>query len=348
MRTDAGGVDTVSERADNTDSLAEDNTSDSRPTQMSDFLVWQPSIFLSISDKIESIGQRDCPAIILGEPGTAKESVARQLHANSNRASGTFVPANCRVLRGQILESQLFGRVAKSGENPGTVSLGAFRAADGGTLFLDEIDKLSLDLQHKLLRILRERSVHPIGSTNAYPVDVRLICATTIDLRQVVQQGGFLPDLYFSLNVATLELPPLRQRREDIVILAKYFLELHAKTYDEPPKRLLPSAIRLLTDYNWPGNIRELANVMERAFVNSRSEEINASELPDEILTTDVLPDKPEQFPPLDEVNKKLVIRALEKTQGQKMAAAKLLKIDHRKLNRLIRKFDLEVSDYKS
>lgn len=337
----------MSDITDNPGGLADSNTCDSRPAQMGDFLVWQPSIFLSISDQIESIGQRDCPVVILGEPGTAKESVARQIHANSGRASRTFVPTNCRVLRGRILESQLFGQIANSGENSGTVSLGAFRAADGGTLFLDEIDKLSLDLQHKLLRIIQERSIHPIGSINAYPVDVRLICATTIDLRQATQQGSFLPDLYFSLNVVTLELPPLRQRREDIVILAKYFLELHAKTYDEPPKKLLPSAIRVLTSYSWPGNIRELANVMERAFVNSRSEEISASELPDEILTAEVLPDKSGQFPPLDEVDKKLVIRALEKTQGQKMAAAKLLKIDHRKLNRLIKKFDLELSDYK-
>ncbi|MFA5554164.1 MAG: sigma 54-interacting transcriptional regulator [Phycisphaerae bacterium] len=319
----------------------------SRPAQANGFLVWQPSVFISISEQIENIGQILCPVIIRGEPGTAKESVARQIHAHSRRADKIFVPVNCAILKGQILEYQLFGHVNNSDGAAASASLGSFRAADCGTLFLDDIDKLNLDTQNKLLHIIRSQSVCPLGSSKQYPIDVRLICGTTADLRQEVHKGKFLGDLYFTLNVASLELPALRQNPQDIVILAKYFLGLHAETYNEPAKRLLPSAIKAITAYSWPGNIRELANVMERAFINSRTAEISASDLPSEVLTSNILPVDNEDFPALEDVDRKLVIKALEKTSGLKTAAAKLLGIDPRRLNRLIKKFDLEVSDYK-
>jgi DNA-binding NtrC family response regulator len=314
-----------------------------------DFLIWQPSVFMAISEQIEAIGKRDCPVIIRGETGTAKEALARQLHLYSPRASKHFVPVNCGALRGRILQSQLFGQVNLAPDGKQTISLGAFRSADGGTVFLDEIDKLTIDTQAKVLQVIQHRFVQPNGSTERFTVNVRVICATDQDLRQAVHDGRFMPDLYFCLNIAFLDLPPLRHRPDDIVILARYFLDLHAQMYNEPPKELEPSASQALTRYAWPGNIRELAAVMERAFVMSRSNKITLQDLPAEIVTSDVLaPEKVQKdFPAFDDVNRRLIIRALEQTKGQKMAAAKLLRIDHRKLNRLIKKFDLEPASFK-
>jgi two-component system response regulator PilR (NtrC family) len=335
----------LGDNADNTNPFP----SDAGAMPAGDFLIWQPSVFMAISEQIEVIGKRDCAVIIKGETGTAKETLARQIHLHSPRASNSFIPVNCGVLRGRILQSQLFGQVNLAPSGKQTVSLGSFRAADGGTVFLDEVDKLTIDAQAKVLQVLQRRLVQPSGSSEQFAVNVRLICATDRDLRQAIQDGRFMPELYFCLNVATLELPPLRQRPDDILILARYFLDLHAQMYNEPAKELEPSAINALTRYKWPGNVRELASVMERAFVMSRSNKITAQDLPTEVITSDVLTVGREEkdFPALDDVDRKLVMRALEKTRGQKMAAAKLLRIDHRKLNRLIKKFDLEPSVFK-
>jgi len=312
--------------------------------QISDYLIWQPSVFLSIIKTIKAVARRDCPVIILGEAGTAKEMVARQIHAHSRRVRNLFVPMHCGALSGQSLESQLFGHMKGSFAGAISSSLGVFRAADNGTIFLDEIQKLSALLQEKLVRVLQKSCVMPVGSTKSYPVNVRVICATSRDLTKLVQDGSFSAELYFHLNVATLELPPLRERKEDIIILAKYFLDVQAELYNEPTKTLTPLAVKALTDYSWPGNVRELANVMERAFVMSPSRQIGASELPSQVLAANILPQEEYRFPTMDEVDKKLVARALETTKGRKMAAAKLLRIDHRKLNRLITKFNLQPS----
>jgi DNA-binding NtrC family response regulator len=314
-----------------------------------DFLIWQPSVFMAISEQIESIGKRDCPVIIRGETGTAKETLARQLHLHSPRAAEHFVPVNCGALRGRILQNQLFGQLNIAPDGKQTISLGAFRSADGGTVFLDEIDKLTIDTQAKVLQVIQHRFVQPCGSTERFAANVRIICATDQDLRKATSDGRFMPDLYFSLNIAVLDLPPLRHRPDDIVILAKYFLDLHAQMYNEPAKELESSAAEAMSRYTWPGNVRELAAVMERAFVMSHSDKITLQDLPREIVTSDLLaPEKDRKdFPAFDDVNRRLVIRALEQTKGQKMAAAKLLQIDHRKLNRLIRKFDLEPSSFR-
>ena len=324
-------------------------TSDVGAMPAGDFLIWQPSVFMAISDQIETVGKRDCAVIIKGETGTAKETLARQIHLHSPRAAEPFVPVNCGTLRGRILQNQLFGQVNTAGNGKQTISLGAFRSANRGTIFLDEVDKLTIDAQARVLQVLQHRIVQPAGSSEHFSVSVRIICATDKELRLIVQEGRFVSDLYFRLNVATLELPPLRKRPDDIAILAKYFLDLHAQMYNEPVKELEPSAVSVLTRYSWPGNVRELASVMERAFVMSHSDKIGVNDLPTEIVTSDVLPDTKDEksFPALDDVDRKLIMRALEKTRGQKMAASRLLKIDHRKLNRLIKKFDLEPNSFK-
>jgi len=339
----------LAQEHDNIEFLSVDSASAGRRNKSSDYLIWQPSVLMAISEQIETIGKRNCPVIIKGETGTAKENLARQIHIHSNRAARPFIPVNCGTLKGRILETQLFGQVIEDGPIENTLSLGTFRAADGGTVFLDDIDKLAVEMQAKILQVLKHHHIQSVGAMKHFDVDVRIICATMVDLREAVQQLSFLSDLYFMLNVATLELPPLRHQPDDIAILARHFLDMHAQMYNEPVKELLPSAEKVLRRYHWPGNVRELSSVMERAFVMSRSDKIKLEDLPQEILTAEIVPssDCENKFPGLDEVGKELIIRALEKTGGQKMAAAELLKIDHRKLNRLLKKYNLDISQFK-
>jgi transcriptional regulator with PAS, ATPase and Fis domain len=298
--------------------------------------------FQSIIGAIQTVAWRESSVIIIGETGTGKEIVARQLHAKSSRANKIFVPVDCTALSGHIFESQLFGHTKGSFTGAIKDTLGFFRAANGGTIFLDEISEIELDLQAKLLRVLQESAVNPVGDTRTYPVDVRIICATNRDLKQMVREGTFRADLYFRLNVIKVEIPPLRERKDDIQILAEHFLYKQADLYGEPEKTLAPETLKILQDYDWPGNVRELANAMEYAYVTSRTDIIEPISLPADILTGEVvLPMQEQAFMSFDELKKKMIIQALQKTTGRKMAAAKLLKIDHRKLARLVEKFDL-------
>jgi len=305
--------------------------------------VGQSGAFQSIIETIETVALRESSVIIVGETGTGKEMVARQIHARSRRAGQGFVPVDCTALSDNILESQLFGHVRGSFTGAVRDTLGFFRAADGGTIFLDEISELGLDLQAKLLRVLQESSVTPVGSTKSHRVDFRVICATNRDLKQMIREGTFRPDLYFRLNIVTLEVPPLRDRSEDILLIADYFLEKQASLYNEQVKKLSPETRQILRSYDWPGNVRELANVIEHAHITSLTNVINPSELPSDILTGDiVLAMQRKEFLSFKQLQKQLVIRALQKTNGRKMAAAKLLEIDHRKLDRLVEQFNLQ------
>ena len=307
--------------------------------------VGQSGAFRSIIETIEMVAMRKSSVIISGETGTGKEMVARQIHAKSHRATQGFVPVDCTALNGNILESQLFGHVKGSFTGAVMDTVGFFRAADGGTLFLDEIGELDLDLQAKLLRVLQESSVTPVGATKPYPIDVRVICATNRDLKQMIRDGTFRPDLYFRLNIVTLEVPPLRDRREDVLILCDYFLEKQAALYSESVKQLSPETERILKSYGWPGNVRELANVIEHAHITSQTDVIEPAELPSDVLTGDiVLAMQQEELQSLKQLQKQLVIRAMQKTNGRKMATARLLEIDHRKLDRLVEEFTLEPS----
>ena len=305
--------------------------------------VGQSGAFQSILETIETVALRKSSVIIVGETGTGKEMVARQIHAKSCRAKESFVPVDCTALSGNILESQLFGHVKGSFTGAVMDTAGFFRAADGGTIFLDEIGELDFALQAKLLRVLQESSVTPVGATRSYPVDVRIICATNRDLKQMIHEGTFRPDLYFRLNIVTLEVPPLRDRCEDIPLLANYFLEKQAVLYNEPGKKLSQETEQILKSYDWPGNVRELANVMEHAHITSRANVIEALSLPSDVLTGDiVLAMQQDKFQSFKQLQKQLVIRALQKTNGRKMATARLLEIDHRKLDRLVEQYNLQ------
>jgi len=308
--------------------------------------VGRSPAFHSILELINAISRRKCPVIIAGETGVGKEMVARQIHQASDRAEEVFVPVDCTTLTGQLFESQLFGHVKGAFTSAIDNTLGFFRAADGGTIFLDEISEIAIELQAKLLRVLQERQVTPLGSTKSYSVDIRVLCATSRDLFEMVEQGSFRADLYYRLDVVHLEVPPLRQRKEDIIPLAEYFLANQAALYGEPQKRLSPQVVNLLLSYSWPGNVRELANAIERVYVLTPDLEIQPAAMPFEIIISDsALYSYPKnELPTLDDVKRRVITRTLEFTKGRKMATARILGIERRRLNRMIEKLDISVT----
>ena len=308
-----------------------------------DFIGKSPA-FSSILEMVEAVAARKCSVIITGETGVGKEMVARQIHIASDRADKVFVPVDCTTLTGQLFESQLFGHTRGAFTGAVDHTLGFFRAADGGTIFLDEISEIPLELQAKLLRVLQEGAVTPLGSTKSYPLDVRVLCSTNRNLGEMVKEGSFRADLYYRLNVVNLEVPPLRQRREDILPLAEYFLANQSAFYGEPPKMLNPTAKKLLLNYAWPGNIRELANAIERAYVLTTGREIQPAVMPFEIIIADSPSYPKHELPTLDEVKRRIILQTLEFTKGRKLAAAKILGIERRRLNRLIKKLNISVT----
>jgi DNA-binding NtrC family response regulator len=237
----------------------------------------------------------------------------------------------------------LFGHV--KGAFTGAIhdTLGFFRAADGGTIFLDEISEIPMELQAKLLRVLQEGTVTPVGSTVSYPVDVRVLCASNRDLKRMVDDNEFRADLFYRINVITLEIPPLRQRMEDIVPLANHFVRRLAEFYDEPVKTLSPRTQEFLLKYHWPGNVREIANAIERAYVLTQSTVIEPAVLPAEILMSDYALRPDSALPTLDAAEQKLITEALRVTSGKKAAAARILGIDRRRLNRIIERLHIQV-----
>lgn len=311
-----------------------------------DFIGKSPA-FNSILETIATVAGRKCPVIITGETGVGKEMVARRIHNSSNRAGRVFVPVDCTTLTGQLFESQLFGHVRGAFTGAVERTLGFFRAADGGTIFFDEISEIRLELQAKLLRVLQDGLVTPLGSTKSRPVDVRILCATNRDLGEMVKERTFRSDLYYRLNVVNVEVPPLRQRREDILPLAEYFLANQAAFYNEQPKVLSDSTKNLLLNYGWPGNIRELANAIERAYVLTAGRQIQPSAMPFDIIVADSSDYPKGELPTLDEVKRRIITRTLEHTNGRKLAAARILGIERRRLNRLIEKLDISVAQIK-
>ncbi len=311
-----------------------------RRTDNADFIGKSPA-FNSILEMIKAIAARKCPIIITGETGVGKEMVARQIHNASDRAEKVFVPVDCTTLTGQLFESQLFGHTRGAFTGAVDKTLGFFRAADGGTIFLDEISEIPLELQAKFLRVLQQGSVTPLGSIKSYPIDVRVLCATNSSLYEMVKEGSFRADLYYRLNVVNLEVPPLRQRKEDILPLAEYFLANQSAFYSEQPKVLSGTVKKLLLNYSWPGNIRELANAIERAYVLTIGRQIQPATMPFEIIVADSAAYPKHELPTLDEVKRRIILQTLEFTRGRKIAAAKILGIERRRLNRLIEKLNI-------
>lgn len=312
----------------------------------SEFIIGTSEAFNSVVRTINTVAARQCPMIISGETGAGKEMVARQIHLCSERAQKVFVPVDCTTLTGQLFESQLFGHVRGAFTGAVSDTLGFFRAANGGTIFLDEISEIPLDLQAKLLRVLQESTVTPVGSVKSFPIDVRVLCATNRNLKQCVDDGKFRADLYYRLNVITIHVPPLRERPQDTLALAEYFLARQAELYNEPYKTLAEPTKKLLLEYHWPGNVREVANVMERAYILTNTDTIMPAALPAEIIIAAPMKDGEFRLPTLDEAQRKVIIQVLQSTSGKKMAAAKILGLERRKLNRLLEKLNIRKDNF--
>jgi transcriptional regulator with PAS, ATPase and Fis domain len=290
------------------------------------------------------VAPTDANVLLQGESGTGKELAARAVHRNSPRSSKPFVAINCAAIPEGLLESELFGH--ERGAFTGAVAQkkGRLEIANGGVVFLDEIGELAPALQVKLLRVLQEREFERVGGVRPISVDIRLIAATNQDLAQAVKAGTFRKDLFYRLNVLSLVMPALRERREDIPMLATYFVTRYVKKLNSKAKRLSPEAMQRLVNYDWPGNVRELENAIESALVLSLSDVIQPEDLPESILEKAVTSacDGAKYHNQVREVKKQLILDALEETRLNYTEAAQLLGVHVNYLHRLIRNLDLK------
>jgi two-component system response regulator HydG len=292
---------------------------------------------------VEQVADSSATVLITGESGTGKELVARSIHQRSGRHGGPFVAVNCAALPETLLESELFGYEKGAFTGAAGRKEGRFELADGGTLFLDEVADLSPVTQPKILRVLQEGEFERLGGTKTLRVDVRIVAATNQDLGQMVKEKRFREDLYYRLNVITIHVPPLRERREDIRVLAQHFLRIYAAKNNRKLEGFSDEAMRRLEAYAWPGNVRELENVIERGVVLARGSLMDVSELPEEIAGATPLPEGVLTVrigTPLAEVEARLLEETLRVTKGNKTLTAKLLGIDPRTVSRKLERQD--------
>ncbi|NVD35626.1 sigma-54-dependent transcriptional regulator [Marinobacter lutaoensis] len=327
----------------------------------------EPGLLLGKSQDIcrlraqtRKLARSQAPVFISGESGTGKELVARMIHMQGPRREGPFVAVNCGAIPSELMESEFFGHKKGSFTGAHESKEGLFRSANGGTLFLDEVADLPLTMQVKLLRALQEKAVRPVGDTREIPVDVRILSATHKNLSALVQEGAFRQDLYYRINVIELTVPPLRNRPEDIELLAQHILQRIATEYECPPARLSPDAIERLKSYHFPGNVRELENILERAFTLCDEEEITAADLhlgspapeppADENNRDPAAPASAVSLPDgamdlesyLESIERQAIEKALEATRWNKTAAAKRLGISFRALRYRLKKLGME------
>jgi two-component system, NtrC family, response regulator PilR len=305
---------------------------------------------IELFNVIERVAATPTTVLITGDSGTGKELVARAIHFNSPRADKRFISVNCGALPDTLLESELFGYEKGAFTGADRRKIGLFESAAGGTLFLDEIGNTPSPMQVKLLRAMQERRLRRVGGTEEIPVDVRIIAATNVDLEELVEEGTFREDLYYRVNVIRINIPPLRERREDIMLLALHFLDKFASAANRPIRGFSDSARRLLESYRWPGNVRELENAIERAVALEAGEVITEASLPDSIRHSETR--KPEEIviPPegidlekhLEELRKSYVQRAMDLCDNRQTDAARLLQMTPRSLRYLLDKYDLK------
>jgi two-component system response regulator AtoC len=297
-----------------------------------------------VYDLIERVAQTDASVLITGESGTGKELVARALHDRSTRASGPFVAINCAAMPDSLLESELFGHVKGAFTDARNSRNGLFVQASSGTLFLDEIGELSLTLQPKLLRALQERKVRPVGGDVEIAFDARIVAATNRDLETAALEHRFREDLYYRINVIHIDVPPLRARGPDVLLLAQHFVLHFASAFAKQVKGLSKTAAEKLAAYSWPGNVRELQNCIERAVALTRFEEILVEDLPDKVQNfkpSQVVLDSgdPSELVSLDELERRYILRVLEALNGNKSLAAQTLGLDRKTLYRKLQQY---------
>jgi Nif-specific regulatory protein len=297
-----------------------------------------------VYDMIAQVSRSDATVLIRGESGTGKELVAHAIHYNSRRADKSFIKVNCAALPETVIESELFGH--EKGAFTGAINTrkGRFEVADGGTIFLDEIGDLSPTTQIKLLRVIQEREFERVGGNETIRVNVRVVAATNRNLEQLIDEGRFREDLYYRLNVFPVHIPPLRDRKSDVLLLADYFVEKYAARNYVAVRRISTPAIDLLMSYHWPGNVRELENCIERAVLLSVDEVIHSHHLPPSLQsaesTNTALNGTLEES--LDNLERELILDALKSTRGNMAKAARLLGITERIMGLRVRKHDID------
>ncbi len=318
-------------------------------------IIGQSPKMMAIYELLEKVSPTKTNILITGESGTGKELVAKAIHFNSPRKDKPFVTLNCGAIPEALIESELFGHMKGAFTDAISTKKGLFEIADGGTIFLDEISELPLLMQVKLLRVLQDKEFKRVGGTEDIKVDVRIISATNKDLEEAVREKKFREDLFYRLNVIQIKLPPLRERKEDIPLLAEHFLKKYSQELNKNISRISPDALRILLNYDYPGNVRELQNIIERAVALETSEELTPKNLNSYI--EDQLPTKKipfdleipnegidlERF--VSDIEKTLILKALDKTKGIKKKAAELLHINFRSMRYRLEKYGLDYNE---
>ncbi|MGI8773244.1 MAG: sigma-54-dependent transcriptional regulator [Acidobacteriaceae bacterium] len=312
-------------------------------------IIGKSDPMLRTFDLVAQVAPSRSTVLIQGESGTGKELIAKALHANSPRRDKPFVAVNTGAVPTELLESTLFGHVKGAFTSAATAKKGLFEVAHTGTLFLDEIGTMATDTQAKILRVLQDKRFMHLGGIQEIQVDVRIVAATNLDLRQAVREGKFREDLYYRLNVITLELPPLRSRREDIPPLVAHFLQRFSDENELPLRRITPDAMRVLVDYDWPGNVRELEHIIERGVVLSSSPIIGVDLLPGHLTgrsySSSLLEHSPNAslFDILEDIERRIIIDKLERSNWNQTEAAEQFRIPLSTLNQKIKRLNIEI-----
>jgi DNA-binding NtrC family response regulator len=312
-------------------------------------IVGKSEPMLRLFDLIAQVAPSRSTVLLQGESGTGKELIAKALHANSPRRDHPFVPVNTGAVPSDLLESTLFGHVKGAFTSAISAKKGLFEIANGGTLFLDEIGTMNMDMQAKILRVLQDRRFMHLGGVQEIQVDVRIIAATNVNLQEAVREGRFREDLFYRLNVITLELPPLRLRREDIPLLAGHFLKFYADENGTQVPSLTPETLRIMMDHEWPGNVRELENAMERGVVLATSSAITPDLLPAQLTgstySASLLDHKPDAslFDLMEEIERRIIADRLERCHWNQTEAAEYFKIPLSTLNQKIKRLSVEI-----
>lgn len=308
-------------------------------------IVGESKAMAKVYELIDRVADADASVLIAGESGTGKELVARALHEGGSRADQPFLAINCAAIPANLLESELFGHVRGAFTDAKTAKRGLLLDAGKGTVFLDEIGEMPLELQPKLLRVIQERSVRPVGGSSESPVEARFICATNRDIEDEIESGRFREDLFYRLNVVQIDLPPLRSRGNDILLLAQHFLNRFAKKAGKAVTGIAPEAAKQLLSYEWPGNVRQLENTIERAVTLTQHNALTTNDLPERIaesknVNTSLFDMDAEYAISLAELEKRYIQKILELSKGNKTRAAQVLGLDRRTLYRKLERYD--------
>ncbi len=312
-------------------------------------IIGKSDPMLRIFDLVAKVAPGRSTVLLQGESGTGKELIAKAIHMNSTRKDRAFVPVNTGSMPADLLESTLFGHVKGAFTHAIASKKGLFEMADRGSLFLDEIGTMSMETQAKILRVLQDKRFMHLGGVSEIQVDVRIIAATNVDLRQAVKEGKFREDLFYRLNVITIDLPPLRQRRNDVPLLVDYFINKFADENEKPPLRMTPEALRPLMDYDWPGNVRELENVIERAVVLANGPAITVDLLPDNLVGSGtklaLMEHRPDAslFDIMEDCERRIISDMLEKCGWNQTEAADRFRIPLSTLNQKIKRLSIEI-----